>query len=86
MNSKAKFLIAKTTHPVVRSIHPVLNVHVTECNNVSASNTINLFVTGSGKTGLLENLKVSRNNGYKYLKCCSLPMVLAICVRNFHTL
>ena len=42
------------------------------------------YVTGSGKTGLMANLKVSRNNGFKYLKCCSSPMVLATCTKFSH--
>ena len=35
-------------------------------------------VTKSKKTGLIAYLKVSRNAGFKYLMCCSLPMVEAM--------
>ena len=41
-----------------------------------------LYVTESGKTGLMAYFKVSGGNDFKYLKCYSLPMVLATC-RNF---
>ena len=40
-----------------------------------------LFVTQSGKTGLIAYFKVSRNAGFKYLVCCSSTMVEAMCTK-----
>ena len=34
-----------------------------------------LYVTQSGKTGLIAYFKESGNAGFKYLVCCSSPMV-----------
>ena len=41
-------------------------------------------MTQSWKAGLIAYLKVSRNDGFKYSVCCSLPMV-EVRVPNFHT-
>ena len=38
-------------------------------------------MTKSGKTGLIAYLKVSINVGFKYLVCCSSPMVEAMCTK-----
>ena len=38
-------------------------------------------VTVSGKTGRIAHLKVSRNDGFKYSECCSLPMVVDMCIK-----
>ena len=46
---------------------------------------IQLHVTHD-KTGLIAYLKVSRNAGFKYLVCCSLPMVKAMCTKFSHVL
>ena len=43
-------------------------------------------MTQSGKTGLIAYLKVSRNGGFKYLVCCSSPMVEAMCTKFSHVL
>ena len=43
-----------------------------------------IYVTQSGKTGLIAYLKVLRNAGFKYLVCCSSPMVEAMC-NTFYT-
>ena len=43
-----------------------------------------IYVTQSGKTGLIAYLKVLRNAGFKYLVCCSLPMVEAMCTKFSH--
>ena len=45
-----------------------------------------IFVTQSDKTGLITYLKVSRNAGFKYLVCCSSPMVEAMCTKFSHVL
>ena len=47
---------------------------------------IGTYVTQSDKTGLIAYLKVSRNAGFKYLVCCSLPMVEAMCTNFSHVL
>ena len=52
----------------------------------SAIATVCLIVTQSGKTGLIAYLKVLRNAGFKYLVCCSLPMVEAMCTKFSHVL
>ena len=44
------------------------------------------IVTQSGNTGLIAYLKVSRNTGFKYLVCCSSPMVEAMCTKFSHVL
>ena len=46
----------------------------------------NKIVTQSGKTGLIAHLKVSRNAGFKYSECCSLPMVVATRTKFSHVL
>ena len=43
-----------------------------------------LVLTTETQSGLIAYLKVLRNGGFKYLVCCSLPMVEATCVSNFH--
>ena len=45
-----------------------------------------LIVTQSDKTGIIAYLKVSRNAGFKYLVCCSSPMVEAMCTKFSHVL
>ena len=45
-----------------------------------------VYVTQSGKTGLIAYLKVSRNAGLKYLVCCSSPTVEAMCTKFSHAL
>ena len=45
-----------------------------------------IYVTQSGKTGLIAYLKVSRNTGFKYFVCCSSPMVEAMCTKFSHVL
>ena len=45
-----------------------------------------IIVTQSGKTGLIAYLKVSRNGGFKYLVCCSLPTVEAMCTKFSYVL
>ena len=45
---------------------------------------MNIYVTQSGKNGLIAYLQVLRNVGFKYSVCCSSPMVEATC-SNFHT-
>ena len=47
---------------------------------------VHIIVTQSGKTGLIAYLKVSRNAGFKYLVCCSSPMVKAFCTKFSHVL
>jgi len=44
------------------------------------------YVTVSGKTGLTAHSQVSRNGGFKYSKCCSLPMVTATRTKFSHVL
>ena len=44
------------------------------------------IVTQSGKTGLIACLKVLRNASFKYLVCCSSPMVEAMCTKFSHVL
>ena len=45
-----------------------------------------IYVTQSGKTGLIVYLKLSRNAGFKYLVCCSSPMVEVMCTKFSHVL
>ena len=45
-----------------------------------------VYVTQSGKTGLITYLKVSRNAAFKYLVCCSLLMVEVMCTKFSHVL
>ena len=47
---------------------------------------IYIYVTQSDKTGLIAYLKVSRNAGFKYLVCCSSPMVEAMRAKFSHVL
>ena len=47
---------------------------------------LQLYVTQSGKTKLIAYVKVSRNSGFKYLVCCSSPMVEAMCTKFSHVL
>ena len=42
--------------------------------------------TLSGKRGLIAYLKVSRDAGFKYLVCCSSPMVETMCTKFSHVL
>ena len=52
-------------------------------------NTLNstlTYVTQSGKRGLIAFLKALRNSGFKYLVCCSSPMVEATCTTLSHVL
>ena len=42
-------------------------------------------MTQSDKNGLVAYLKVSKNASFKYLVCCSSPMVEAKCTK-FHTM
>ena len=44
------------------------------------------YVTQSGKIGLIGYLKLSRNAGFKYLVCCSSPIVEAMCTKFSHIL
>jgi len=44
------------------------------------------YVTVSGKTGLIAHLQVLRNAGFKYFRCCSLPMVIATSTKLSHVL
>ena len=48
--------------------------------------TLPKYVTQSEKTGLIAYLKVSMNAGFKYLVCCSSPMVEATCTKLSHVL
>ena len=43
--------------------------------------SITTYVIQSGNTGLIAYLKISRNAGFKYLVCCSSPMVEAMCTK-----
>ena len=43
-------------------------------------------MTQSDKTGLTPYLKVLRNAGFKYLVCCSSPMVEAMCTKFLQVL
>ena len=47
---------------------------------------LQMYVTVSGKTGLIAHLKVSRNIGFKYSECCSWPMVVAMHTKFSHIL
>ena len=45
-----------------------------------------LYVTQSDKTGLIAYFKLSRNDSFKYLVCCSSPMVEAMYTKFSHVL
>ena len=61
--------------------HYILLIVVTEFLHKRLIN-----VTQSGKTGLIAYLKVLRNAVFKYLVCCSSPMVEAMCTKFSHVL
>ena len=62
----------------------LINIISVTIYNVNANDTT--FVTQSDKTWLIAYLKVSRNAGFKYLVCCSSPMVEAMCTKFSHVL
>jgi len=43
-------------------------------------------VAVSGKTGLVAHSQVSRNGGFKYSRCCNLPMVVTTHTKFSHVL
>jgi len=47
---------------------------------------IKSYVTVSGKTGLIAHSQISRNGGFKYSRCYSLPMVVATRTKFSHVL
>ena len=62
-----------------------------KCGRILVMVVRSIFVTQSEKTSLIVYLKVLGNAGFKYLLCCSSPMVEAIVLltinfRNFVTI